>query len=166
MSGIEYQRIAWDSCIFLAWFQNEKDKPLAEIREILQDIADEKIVLIVSAVVAAEVLDRAGESKAGTMFREYTRRPNIVRANLDFRVAERAAKIRERAVAALKDGKLSKGVKAPDALVVATALHHRVDVLHTFDPVLLELDGSPVVESLRITKPTSLSGQQHLDFRE
>jgi predicted nucleic acid-binding protein len=166
MSGIEYQRIAWDSCVFLAWFQDEKDKPLGEIREILQDISDEKIVLIVSAIVAAEVLDRAGESKAGTQFRGYVRRPNIVRANLDFRAAERAAKIRERAVEAIKSKKLLLGVKAPDAIVVATALLHRVDVLHTFDKVLLELDGSPIVEGLRITKPTSLSGQRPLDFRD
>ena len=33
MSGIEITRAAWDSCIFLAWFKAEQDKPLAEIED-------------------------------------------------------------------------------------------------------------------------------------
>ncbi len=155
MSGIEISRAAWDSCVFLAWFENEQDKPLAEIKELLEDIAAERLTLVVSAIVGAEVLDRAGVSTAGTQFREYIKRPNIIRADADFRVGERAAEIRQRANDAIASGRIKKGVKAPDAMIVATALIYKADVLHTFDPVLIGLDQDPVVEGLRITEPTS-----------
>ncbi len=155
MSGIEIQRAAWDACVFLAWFKAEQDKPLAEIEELLRDVKAEKLTLVVSAIVAAEILDCTGHSPVRNQFREFIKRPNIVRADADFRVAELAATIRERAVAAIARGTIQTGVKAPDALIAATAVIYRVDVLHTFDPVLLSLDRSPIVEGLRITEPIS-----------
>jgi predicted nucleic acid-binding protein len=154
-SGNEIRRMAWDSCVFLAWLQNEQEKPLADIRELLRDVSEKKVVLVVSAVVVAEVLDRAGESDAGTQFRDYAKRSNILRANVDFRIAERAALIRERAIKALKEQRIEKSIKAPDALIVATSLIYKADILHTFDPVLLSLDEHPVVEGLKISEPSS-----------
>jgi predicted nucleic acid-binding protein len=159
MSGIEITRIAWDSCVFLAWFQGEEDKPLGDIEELLKDIADARITLVVSAIVGAEVLDRAGQNPVRTQFREFIRRTNVIGANADFRVAEIAADIREKAVSAQARGLILKGVKAPDALIVATALVYRVDVLHTFDPVLLGLNGSTIVDGLRITEPMADQGR-------
>ena len=97
MSGsIEKPRIAWDSCIFLAWFNKEEDKKLHDVELILQDIDSGKNVLLVSVVCCAEVLDRAGESTAGTQFREFVKRSNVIVANVDWRIAERAAVFRHR----------------------------------------------------------------------
>jgi predicted nucleic acid-binding protein len=158
MSGIEITRIAWDSCVFLAWFQGEKDKPLGDIEELLRDVAEGRLTLVVSAIVGAEVLDRAGQNPVRNLFREFTRRPNVVAADVDFRIAELAADIRERCVSAIARREMQTGLRAPDALIVATALTYRVDVLHTFDPVLLSMDRNRIVDGLRITEPKSDQG--------
>jgi predicted nucleic acid-binding protein len=162
MSGSEsVPLLAWDSCIFLAWFNEEDDKPLEVIDHLLRQVAEQKASLLVSAVCCVEVLDQAGTSDAGTEFKKYVLRPNIVRASVDWRVAEKAAEIRERVTAELVAGRMKNGIKAPDALIVATAIIYHATELHTFDPVLLGLDGSPLVDLLRITRPRSL-GEQRL----
>jgi len=155
MSGIEIQRLAWDSCIFLAWFKGEEDKPLAEIEELLNDIAQARITLIVSPIVGAEILDSAGHSPVRNQFREFMKRTNVIAANVDFRVAELAADIREKTREAEAKKQIKQSVRAADALIVATAIIYRVDVLHTFDQILLSLDQSPIVSALRITTPIS-----------
>jgi len=155
MSGIEISRLAWDSCIFLAWFKGEEDKPLAEIEELLADIAKGRITLIVSAIVAAEILDESAGSPVRNKFREFMKRSNVVAANADFRVADLAADIRERTRELESQGKMKKSVKAPDAMILASAIIYRAEVLHTFDPILLSLDQSEVVHRLRITVPIS-----------
>jgi predicted nucleic acid-binding protein len=155
MSGIEISRAAWDSCVFLAWFKAERDKPLAEIEELLNDIAKARLTLIVSAIVGAEILDCTAHSPVRNQFREFMKRQNVVAANVDFRIAELAASIRERANDAIARKVITKGLKAPDALIAATAITYRVDVLHTFDPDLLNLDQTSIVDGLRITEPTS-----------
>src|SRR4051812_12367186 len=114
MSGIEIQRIAWDSCIFLAWFKGEEDKPLAEIEELLSDISLEKITLVVSAVVGAEILDRAGHNPVRNMFRVFMKLPSVIGANVDFRVSELAADIREKAREAEAKNQIKQSVRAPD----------------------------------------------------
>lgn len=155
MSGIEISRAAWDSCVFLAWLKAEQDKPLAEIEELMHDIEQQRLTLIVSAVVCAEILDCTGHTPVRNSFREFMKGENVVAANIDFRMAELAATMRERARDAYARKVITAGIKAPDALIVATALIYRVDVLHTFDPVLLSLDRSPIVDSLHITQPIS-----------
>src|SRR5687767_2575330 len=97
MTGIEISRAAWDSCVFLAWFKAEQDKPLAEIEELLNDIAVARLTLIVSAIVGAEILDCTAHSPIRTSFAKFMKRENVVAANVDFRIAELAATIRERA---------------------------------------------------------------------
>ena len=74
-------------------------------------------------------------------------------ANADFRIAEVAATYRERAVEAITSRERTEGIKAPDALIVATASVYRASALHTFDPVLLGLSKSPIVGGLQIEIP-------------
>lgn len=145
--------ICWDSCVFLAWFNKEHDKPLSQIEHLLVQIAEGKVNLLVSALSYAEVLDKAGKSDAGARFRDFVQRPNVVVANIDPRIGLMAAEIREAALIAHANGRLSQGIKIPDALIAATAVIYRAGELHTFDPVLLELSASSIVRQLPITSP-------------
>jgi len=156
MNGISGRPIVcWDSCIFLAWFKQEKDKPLEEIEVILKQVSDGKIALLVSAISCAEVLNDTVGSRAGEQFQSFVKRNNVIAANVDFRIAKIAATIREKTIAACKVGEIEKSVRAPDALIVATATCYRATSLHTFDPILLSLSGTEAVEGLSITKPTT-----------
>lgn len=154
--------LAWDSVIFLAWFNEEDDKPLAVIDFLLREIASSRVNLLISSICCVEVLDRTGTSDAGTQFKAFSKRPNIVRANCDWRVAEKAAEIRQKVTAEVNAGRMAKGIEAPDAIIAATAIVYRATELHTFDPILLELDNSPLVDFLPIARPRSPSGHRLL----
>ena len=54
------------------------------------------------------------------------------------------------------------GIKAPDAMIVATALIYRAAVLHTFDPDLIALSELELVDGLKICHPCDPSGQKIL----
>lgn len=157
--------LAWDSVIFLAWFNEENDKPLTVIDFLLREIAASRVNLLISAICCVEVLDRAGTSDAGTQFKAFSKRPNIIRANCDWRVAEKAAEIRQKVTAEVNAGRMQTGIKAPDALIAATAIIYRATELHTFDPVLLDLDNSPLVDFLTIAEPRSPRGERLLGER-
>ena len=151
--------ISWDSCVFLSWFKQELDKPLADIEEYLKMISNEDIRLLVSVVCAVEVLDQDTGSY-GTQFQEFMKRNNVTALNVDMRVAKQAAIFRQNGAEALENGVIKKGFKAPDAMIVASAYVYQAEVLHTFDPVLLGLSGTPYVNGLRIAKPLLESGTQ------
>jgi predicted nucleic acid-binding protein len=164
MSGVEKApMISWDSCVFLAWFNNEEDKPLGEIQRTLQGLADKKAKLLVSAVCAAEVLNETGQSTAGTQFAGFVKRENVIVANVDMRVAVLAAELRQHAIEAVKCGEIEKSIKAPDALIVATAMIYKAAELQTFDPFLLALNGKPFVKGLPVIPPDD-SGKTPLGF--
>lgn len=165
MSGSKPERIiSWDSCVFLAWFLQEPKKPLEDISSWLSDISKNKVGLIISAVVCAEVLDKAGENTAGQDFRKYAKRYGIVRANVDWKIAEMAVQYRQRACIALSKHEVSKGIKAPDALIAATAVHFKAEVLHSFDPVLLEMSGTEIIDGLIVEEPMYPANQPLFDW--
>ena len=89
MNGIDSPTlIAWDSCVFLAHFNQETGKPLAEIEGILRQIEKGRKTLLVSAIVRAEVLNHTGTfGNAGTLFCEFCKRSTVIRADADFRRA-------------------------------------------------------------------------------
>jgi predicted nucleic acid-binding protein len=147
--------IAWDTCVFLAHFNQEADKPLEEIKGILDEVAKGKKALLVSAIVRAEVLNKVGKSNAGTQICEFCKRSQVAMASADFRIADEAAAIRERVFEEMAAGRMKTAVKAPDALIVATAILYKATALHTFDPVLLGLSGHSAVKELAIVQPGS-----------
>lgn len=154
MGGSDTARlIAWDSCVFIGWFDEEIDKPLDDMRAILQDVAAGRCRMLVSSIVRAEVLDKDGFSSAGTDFCEFCKRSNVIRASADFRVADKAATFREATRWAMAEGDINAAIKAPDALIVATAVIYKADVLHTFDPTLLSLSGSSLIDGLKTSTP-------------
>ncbi|MAT70869.1 MAG: hypothetical protein CMJ58_15245 [Planctomycetaceae bacterium] len=151
--------IAWDSCVFLAWFENETGKPLHAIEATIRDVEDNRVSMIVSAIVVAEVLNKAGESEARDLLKDFCKRSNVICADTDFRIAEMGAVFREKSIAA--EG--MKKLKAPDALIAATASLYKANVLYSFDPDLLLLSGSPVIRGLSVARPGE-AGQKFLDF--
>lgn len=148
----------WDSCVFLAWFKKEQDKPLAAIEEMIRRVVKNKSTLLVSAISFAEVLDQAGKSDAGTQFRGFVKRTNVVVADADTRIGSLAADIRIAGLESLSNGQISQGVKIPDALIAATAVIYKANVLYTFDPVLKEISGWPCVRALPIVAPSIVPG--------
>ena len=160
MSGSDKrQMICWDSCILIAWFNEEPDKALDLIGATLKSVADNKINLLLSAVSFAEVLDVAGENRVGAAFEGFVKRPNTVLANVDERVGRIARDIRQAACVALNAGEISKGVKSPDAMIVATAVLYRAEELYTYDPVLREIGTKtwPILRGLKILRPEDIS---------
>lgn len=158
MSGTkEPVLVAWDSCVWLAWFNAESDKPLESIRATLAESEAGKLTLLMSAVCFAEVLDIADSPDAGTKIRAYAKRKNVFRADLDFRIAEKAAEIRKRSIDANARGERIRKIRTPDALIAAIALIYRATVLHSFDDALLKASKTPIVDGLEIRHPRSLS---------
>ena len=155
-------KIAWDSCIFLAWFKKETDKPLDTIRLFIEEIEKGNLALYVSAVSYAEVLDTSQSSDAGTRFRQFMDRSNVVTLDVDRRVAEEAAKIRQDSIRANKLNGNSPKLKAPDALIAATCVIYRVKELHSFDRDLLAYNNHPVVSKLSVIKPHGGEGDRSL----
>lgn len=156
MSGTEKKKpiYCWDTCVFLAWFKEEQDKPLADIALVVHEIESRSASLLLSVTTYEEVLDIEGG--AVHKFRDYIKRPYVETANVDTRIAERVAAMRN---AAAQDG---MNIKVPDAQIIATALQYKADVLHTFDDKVLRFHKKPIVEGLRIEHPMPLSRQQGL----
>src|SRR5436309_1117421 len=102
MSGNKPTQIAWDSCVFLAWFKQEADKPLDQIEMVLKLIEKGRITLVVSAICAAEVLNESGGSDAGKQLLGFIKRDNVIPADADMRIAELAARMRESVIEAVK----------------------------------------------------------------
>lgn len=144
----------WDSCVFLAWFKKETDKPLAAIEEMIRRVVRNKSTLLVSAISFAEVLDQAGKSDAGTQFRGFVKRTNVIVADADTRIGSMAADIRIAGLEALAEKRISQGVKIPDALIAATAVIYKAQILYTFDPVLKEISEWPCVRNMPIVAPS------------
>lgn len=145
----------WDSCVFLAWFKQESDKPLGDIALVVNEIDARKATLLLSVTTYEEVLDEEG-SDAVRKFRDYLKRSTVETANVDMRVAEKVADIRNTAKAE------GMNIKVPDAQIIATAIIYQADVLHSFDDKVLRFDRSPIVDGLKIVKPIPLSGQRGL----
>lgn len=146
----------WDTCVFVAHFNGELDKPLDDIRAVLSEVESDKADMVISITTRIELLDIVRNKKIAKEFDGFVKRPNVLMVNVDPRVADEALLIRVRANDA------GRNIKVPDAQIVGTALLHRVDVLHTFDPQLLKLSQHEIVGMVAIRVPAALSGQKTL----
>jgi predicted nucleic acid-binding protein len=145
-------KFCWDACVFIAHLKGEERSPeeAAGMREVLELIGTHRATVVTSAIVQSEVLNRAAdEAQARDRLRAMLIRPSFVVADANLAISDKAGEFRER-VNASSSGLI---LKRNDAIYVATAVLYGVDALHTFDPVLLNLDGSPLVDGLRICPP-------------
>jgi len=150
-------KYCWDSNVYLAWLAQEPDKPLDCIELIINEIESQSAVLIFPVTILPEVIEVKPNPAALDEFRRFLQRSSVRVMNITLEIAEKAGRIRQK----LKTEN-QKSLKLPDALIIATAILSKADALHTFDTGLLTLNGTAVVDNLRITKPASLSGQDSL----
>jgi predicted nucleic acid-binding protein len=145
----------WDACIFIAWLGDDRTAPLNDIAAVIDEIEQKKANLIVPVTAFMEVLEVHQSADQMDKFEQFLKRSNVYTVETSIPIGKKAGEIRN---AGLKC-RPKRNIHTPDATYIATAILHKADVLHTLEKPFLSLDGHPIVERLRITKPKPLSGQ-------
>lgn len=150
--------VAWDTSVFLAWFQKEPDKPLQDIRMAAREITDQKVMLRVSAITRIEVLDFAETDESREKYRSFLKRSNVYEILPDSRIIDLAHEIRQKAHALNASGKYGcRKLETCDALIAASAIIYKVPVLFSFDLALLGYNGHEVLRGLEVSHPRPLA---------
>ena len=147
----------WDTSVFVAWLNEEQSAPLGDIALVANEIDKDDAVLVVSVTVVSEVLECKMTDEQRTRFNKFFQRSNVILADVTLPIAQKAREIRDRGNAE------GRKIKTPDAQIIATAIVFRCHVLHSLDNRgngALRLDGSTIVDGLKITPPRPLSGQR------
>lgn len=148
-------KFCWDACLFIAHLNGEvrTEEEAAGMREVLEMIRTGKAHIITSAVVLSEVLNRAADAvRARDKLHAMLARPGFTVVDANLAIATKAGEFRER----VNSPGSPYMLKRNDAIYAATAALYRVDALHTFDPDLLNLNGSPLVDGLIVNRPRGL----------
>lgn len=110
--------IGWDSCIFLAWLQDEKREfgVMEGIEEVVRKIHTGEVVLLTSQITNIEVLQSRLSSEPQKKWKEIFSRRNCQIMDINPRVSEKSHFIR--------DYYDQKGIKlsSPDTIQLATAM--------------------------------------------
>jgi hypothetical protein len=83
------------------------------------------------------------------------------RVDVSFPIAQKAEQIRSRAITLFKKGQ-KRAITTSDAQIIATAIVHGCDVLHSLEPQHQNLSRHECVDGLRITAPMEFGGQKAL----
>lgn len=140
----------WDSPIFISWLQDEKRKPgeMEGVYELAEKFEKKEIILVTSVTTFTEVLETRITAEAAKIFENFFKRRNAILMNIDARIATLARSIR-----GYYDQR-GKKLSTPDSQHLASAIHYRVDEMHTFDEDdLLPLNGNVADHRLIICKP-------------
>ena len=150
---------SWDSSTLLAWLRGEPEHA-ARIDLIESEISNPKsnARLVCSTLIEFEISDARHTPEKILHVRNFLKRRNVSMIDAGPTVTELAGKLRDALIA--EDRKL----KRADAIILATAIIHRADVLHSTDEHHLRLNGSPLVCGLKITTPEPFNRQQPLGF--
>lgn len=138
-------RRVWDSCTIISYLAGKQ--VAADCRLIIGQAERTELEIVVSVLAEAEVVKLDGELQQDceAMIREFFGRDYIIRAALDIPVAALARELVRR----------YQGLKPLDAVHIATALHHNIPVLETYDAGMIKLvngkEGNP---PLIIRNPT------------
>jgi len=143
---------AWDSTVLIAWLLEEASAPLVEMGEVVREIDNGSANLILSVTTFSEILESKFTVAQLDQLEKFLLRTNVVRVDTTFRIAKKAAVIRD---AGLPE---KRKIRTPDATIMAVAVMYKVDALHTLDRGMLALNGSAIVDGLRITSPHPVSG--------
>jgi len=138
------QNLCWDSSCFCAWFSEETGR--WEICDAIIDAARKgQVKLYTSFLTLAEVVKVPDlyPSEGEDRIVEFFRNPYVVKVAVDWFVTRIARDLQRRF-----------NLDGRDAIHLATAIHIKADVLHTYDGEdLLKLDSKMPGISLRITEP-------------
>jgi predicted nucleic acid-binding protein len=122
-------RRVWDSCTIINYLAGRQ--VAADCQFIINQAERGELEIVVSAFAEAEVVKLDGELQQDSeeLIREFFGRNYIIRAALDIPVA---ALVRELV-------RNNKGLKPYDAIHIATALHHKIPILETYDERMIKL---------------------------
>jgi predicted nucleic acid-binding protein len=151
-------RYCWDTSIFLAWFKNEPISETPGMRAVIDEITSKRAILVVPVTVYTEILEHHNSPDVMKAFRDFLKRSNIQVVNITMGLAEKAESIRTKGERERK----ARKIKTPDALYLACAIKAEVDMLHSADKDMLQLNGHATVDGLKICHPRTVSGDQSL----
>ncbi len=140
--------ICWDSSVLISWIKGTNEGKIKEITPVVESLKRGDCNLVVSTLVYPEVLETAMPPGAIDTFHKFMQNKDAIETMaVDTRVAKKAQEIRNN-IQSNTSGKL----KTPDAIHIATAIISGATVFHTFDSRLLNLNETPEVDGLSITK--------------
>jgi len=128
------RRVVWDTCIVIDAIQKTAGR-WHLLEPILQEAQAGQVQIVVSEVTVAETTHFRKTTETieaqVKMIRAWFENPYIIRRPVYPAISELAARI----------GRVHGVKRATDTIVLATALHDHVPLLHTFDDNLVALDG-------------------------
>ena len=139
--------ICWDSCVLIDWIKGDEPGRMPDITSIVESITNKQYRLVVSALIYAEVLESAMPVGAINQFEDFMKnREQVEVVAVDIRVAKKAQMIRN------MSHKNGKKIRTPDAVHLATAVVSKAEFFHTFDELLLSLNGTQEAHGVAITR--------------
>jgi predicted nucleic acid-binding protein len=160
--------VYWDTCVFLAWMNNEQRGPgeMEGLGKIASLVERAEVILITSTITRAEILYSRTSAEAMKQYDTLLRRSNVVPQNVDLPIAKLTSELMDFYI------KTDFELLTPDAIHLATAIHYNAAEFHTFDGVdpnqkprnskrygrsgLLKLDGSVAGRALKVTRPSAV----------
>ena len=137
----------WDSSVFIAWLLPEENRK-AQCQQVLREAKRGEIVIVTSAITLTEVIKLKGHPPIGEeqedKIRKFFLHEYFVVAAVDRAIGELARKLIWR-----------HGLKPKDSIHVATAIHLKIPVIHTFDlKDMGPLDGKVGTPPVKVMEPT------------
>lgn len=139
MSATEVSRHYWYSDAFAAWLLAEPDKADG-CRNVLEAAQEGELQLVTSTLTLAQ-LPPTPQAEGDDVVNRFFYNEFILLRPLDRRTAEHARQLRS-----------ELGLRADDAVHLATALGARIRIVETFDPDILNL-AQRMASQLTIRKP-------------
>lgn len=170
MSGKTKPKIYWDTCVFLAWIQEEappkrKAGDMEGLERIITLVNRGEMLLFTSVLTHTEVLASKMEDGAKSRYSAVFQRPEIIEIAVDNPIAKLASEIRDFYIQAreklpAEQREQALKVSTPDAIHLATAIHYGAEEFHTFDgddekkrDGLLRLGDNVATYALKVRKP-------------
>lgn len=153
--------IDWDSCIFLAWLQEEKHEVgvMEGIEEVVRKVHNNEVILITSQITNIEVLESRLSLEAQQKWKDVFNRRNCQMVDITPRISEKSHFIRN-----YYD---QRGIKlsTQDSIQLATAIIYKAVEFHTLDGSgkkrngdILPLNGNVAGHNLKICVPYAEQG--------
>lgn len=138
------RRIAFDTSVFIAHFEQQQKHELDLIRGIVDDIDAGRVLLVVPTIVIAELFSKAGNLQ---LVEAFLKSPSVVICDLTEPAARLAGQVREDCI-----NKLGFKPGMPDTLIATSAQQFGADTLYTVDDPMLRLDRSSLL-TISVKRP-------------
>lgn len=121
--------VYWDTCVFLAWMNDETRAPgdREGVGKIAKLVDRAEVVLITATLTRAEILHSKTKAEAMKKYDLLLRRSNVIPHNLDLPIAKLTRELMDFYI----DSDFE--LLTPDAIHLATAIHYNAHEFQTFD---------------------------------